>query len=300
VPIVVGECAALERRLLGLAGLRMVFLAGLPGTGKSLLAHQLAHLAHARGRRVHLLQWDLARPVFEATDAGRRHPVVDGVTPGVIRKAVGLWARRALAAWDARHPDPAHLLIGEAPLVGSRFIELARPAADGAEALLAAAACRFVIPVPSREVRRFLEGERERRAARPLHPREREDAPPEVLRDLWRELHAVARALGIAGAGVVPAGGMGEATTASPPYDPAIYQRVYEAVLRHRHFEVLSVDTVLATADVSVYAFAIECGELTARPEEADALIREVEARYPDGDALEREIARWWVVPSLV
>jgi hypothetical protein len=298
VPIVVGECAALERRLLRLADRRMVFLAGLPGTGKSLLAHQLAHLAYARGRRVHLLQWDLARPLFEATDAGRRHPVVDGVTPGVIRKAVGLWARRALVAWDARHPDPAHLLIGEAPLIGSRFIELARPAADGAEAPLAAAACRFVIPVPSREVRRFLERERERRAARPLHAREREDAPPEVLRDLWRELHAVARALGIAGA--APVAGAGEATAAGPPYDPAIYQRVYEAVLRHRHVEVVSVDTVLPTADVSVYAFAIECGELTARPEEADALIREVETRYPDVDALEREIAHWWVVPSLV
>ena len=49
---------------------RCVFFAGLPGTGKSLLIHQLAHLAHARGRRVHLLQWDVARPAFEASPAG--------------------------------------------------------------------------------------------------------------------------------------------------------------------------------------------------------------------------------------
>ena len=28
---------------------RLVFFAGLPGTGKSLLSHQLAHLAHAMG-----------------------------------------------------------------------------------------------------------------------------------------------------------------------------------------------------------------------------------------------------------
>src|SRR5436309_1145639 len=39
---------------------RCVFFAGLPGTGKSLLIHQLAHLAHARGRRIRLLQWDVA------------------------------------------------------------------------------------------------------------------------------------------------------------------------------------------------------------------------------------------------
>src|SRR5919201_3102249 len=50
----------------GLAAQRMVFFAGLPGTGKSFLVHQLTHLAVARGRRVHLLQWDVARPMFEA------------------------------------------------------------------------------------------------------------------------------------------------------------------------------------------------------------------------------------------
>ena len=59
---------------------RLVFFAGLPGTGKSLLIHQLAHLAHGRGRHVHLLQRDVARPVFEASRAGRRHPQVHGVT----------------------------------------------------------------------------------------------------------------------------------------------------------------------------------------------------------------------------
>jgi adenylylsulfate kinase-like enzyme len=51
----------------------MVFLAGLPGTGKSLLAHQLAHMASDAGRTIHLLQWDVARPVFEASAAGTPH-----------------------------------------------------------------------------------------------------------------------------------------------------------------------------------------------------------------------------------
>ena len=176
----------------------MVFFAGLPGTGKSLLVHQLTHLAASAGRSVHLLQWDVARPAFEASAAGRRYPLADGVTHPVIRKAAGLWARRALVAWDERHPDPRHLLVGETPFVGNRFVELARRLDDAAEALLTAPSCRFAIAVPSREVRRFLEAERERRAASPLHPREREDAPPHVLRDLWRDLHDVARGLGIA------------------------------------------------------------------------------------------------------
>ncbi|MGH7392138.1 MAG: hypothetical protein ACREM3_22165, partial [Candidatus Rokuibacteriota bacterium] len=167
--LVVQADPRLAEQLHRLAGRRMVFCAGLPGTGKSLLVHQLAHLAGAGGRRVHLLQWDVARPVFEASPAGRRYPVVEGVTHAVVRKAAGLWVRHALAEWSARHPEPEHLLIGETPLVGARFVELARRGDDHAEALLAAPSCRFVIAVPSAEVRRFLEAERERRAASPLH-----------------------------------------------------------------------------------------------------------------------------------
>ena len=45
-------------------------------------------------RTVHLLQWDVVRPLFEASHAGQRYPVVDGVTQPMIRKAVGLWARQ--------------------------------------------------------------------------------------------------------------------------------------------------------------------------------------------------------------
>jgi hypothetical protein len=178
---------------------RAVFLAGLPGTGKSLLIHQLAQLAHARGRAVSLLQWDVARPVVEESEAARAFPARGGVTHGVVRVAVGRWARGAIARWRQAHHGDAALLIGETPLVGHRLVELVRPADDAAEPILSAADARFVIPVPSREVRRHLEGERERRAARPLHPREREDAPPHVLRDLWREIARVGAALRLAG-----------------------------------------------------------------------------------------------------
>jgi hypothetical protein len=261
----------------------MVFVAGLPGTGKSLVIHQLAHLAVAAGRSVHLLQWDVARPVFEASPAGRRYPVVDGVTQPMVRKAVGLWARGALVAWARRHPEPAHLLLGETPFVGGRLIELARPASDPAEPLLSSPTCRFVIPVPSVEVRRVVEAERERRATRPLHPREREDAPPSVLRDLWRELSDVAGRLGLGGA-----------TSPDAPYDPEIYRRVYESVLARRHAEVVRLDTVLPTGALSVYDFAVAHASLVPGGDEADAAVRETEARHPDAAALARDVERWW------
>jgi hypothetical protein len=262
----------------------MVFVAGLPGTGKSLVIHQLAHLAADAGRRVHLLQWDVARPVFEASRTGQRYPVVDGVTQPIIRKAVGLWARRAVVAWDRRCLAPEHLLIGELPLVGHRLIELARRMDDDAEPLLAAAACRFTIAVPSVDVRRHVEAERERRASAPRNAREREDAPPHVLRDLWRQLFVAARALDPA-----PAGD-------AAPYDPVIYRRVYETVLRARAPEILPLDTVLPTAGMSVYDFTVPYADVVPSAGEVDALVRESEVLHPDPATLAREIERWWVV----
>ena len=288
--LIVAEDSPIHRALRRLASeRRMVFFVGLPGMGKSLMIHQLAHLAARTGRQVHLLQWDVARPVFEASDAAKRYPMVDGVTHGVIRKAVSLWSRHAVAEWDRAHAGPEHVLIGEAPLVGHRFIDLVRPAIDDAEPLLAAESCSFVIPVPSRQVRRFLEDERARRAARPAHEREREDAPPALLHELWRALVGVARELGVAGAA--------SAASDDLPYEPLVYQRVYELVLKHRRVDVIQVDTVLPAAGLSAYDFAVERREITPSPAEAASFIREVDSRYPDTAALKRETDRWYVNP---
>lgn len=266
---------------------RLVFFAGLPGTGKSLLSHQLAHLAHTARRTVHLLQWDTARPVFEASPAAGRYRIVDGVTHGAIRKAVGLWARQALVRWHQQHAGDEHLLIGETPFVGHRLVELAQSRNDAAEPLLAAATTTFVIPVPSRAVRLHLETERERRAARPLHEQEREDAPPQVLRDLWRELVAIAPRLGLAR----PAVG----ATTDPPFDPELYRRVYERLLTHRHALSLPLDTILPTAGLTVYDFAVERRDLLPTADEVATFIERVERTYADPDALHREIDRWYV-----
>jgi hypothetical protein len=266
---------------------RAVFFAGLPGTGKSLLIHQLAHLAHARGRPIHLLQWDVARPVFEASPPGRSYPLDRGVTHGIIRLAVGRWARAAIARWWAEHAGGADVLIGETPLVGHRFMALVRPARDPAEPVLAAVSTRFVIPVPSRALRAHLEAERERRARAPLHPREREDAPPDVLRDLWRDLAVVAGLLGLA-----------REPTGSPiPYDPALYQRVYERLLAHRHAEALPLSTRLPTGDMSPYALRVPAADLVPSPAEAAHAIGEVEEEFRDPEALRREIAAWYRIP---
>jgi hypothetical protein len=262
-----------------------VFFAGLPGTGKSLLSHQLTHLAHAVGRTVHMLQWDVARPVFEASATGKRYPVVQGVTHGVIRKAAGLWARQAVVQWHQRYPEAGHLLIGETPFVGHRFIELARQRTDAAEPLLQTAC--FVVPVPSRAVRDFLEAERQRRSVRPLHAQEREDAPPQVLRDLWRHLAGIAPALGV--------GATLPASAAELPYDPVLYQAVYQRLLTQRQVLVLPMDTILPTTTLSVYDYAVPRREVVPTMEEVTRFIGEVEQQYPDLDVLQQDIDRWYM-----
>ena len=263
---------------------RVVFVAGLPGTGKSLLIHQLALLAHEAGRTVSLLQWDVARPVVEWHPAARAFPARDGVTHGVVRMAVGRWARLAVARWAARSADSAALLIGETPLVGHRLVELARPMPDAAEPVLSDARTRFVIPVPSREVRRHLEAERGRRAARPLHPREREDAPPEVLRDLWRQLARVAEAL------VVP----GADPLAAAPYDPALYAAVYRHVLRRRHAAVLLMDVILPAESLSPYDLAVPVEDLRPAAEDVEPLLAAAAREWKDPVALEGALNEWY------
>jgi len=205
--------------------------------------------------------------------------------------------RRAIARWHEHHPEAEDLLIGETPFVGNRFVELAQRLDDDAEALLTAPACRFAIAVPSGEVRRFLEAERERRAANPRHPREREDAPPHVLRDLWRDLAAVGHQLALGTReGQVRPGDEGRRCAVDVPYDPIVYARVYEVILRYRIVEVVALEAILPTEGLSVYDFEIAPPDLVPTETEADECIREVERRYADPTALERAIARWWEV----
>jgi hypothetical protein len=262
----------LHVRLQALLGLRLVFFAGLPGTGKSLLSHQLAHLAHAAGREAHLLQWDVARPPFEASAAGQRYPQIDGATDPLIRRAVGLWARDRILSWDSKAHANA-LLVGETPLIGNRLIELTLPLDDTAEALLMSPSCRFVIPVPSGDVRRHIEAERERRAAAPRHAQEREDAPPHLLRDAWLEAVEAAIALGLA-------------TSTATEYDAALYEALYSRLLASRHRDVIKVEAVLPTQSLSVYEYAVPVRHLVPAAEEAERFIHVAEAMGSLGERL--------------
>ncbi len=254
-----------------------VFFAGLPGVGKSLLLQQLTLMALEAGRGAHLIQWDTARQPFESP----RFPLERGATHPMVIKAVGTWLRGALPEWDKAHSQTGAILIGEVPLIGGRFMEIVRPANDEAELLLADERTQFVLPVPSREVRALIEARREASIANPAHENESQDAPPDLLRALWRDLFQVAAQLGIV-----------ETSANDQLYSPEIYEATYRHLLRHRRLRVLSIDQPLRPV-ASVYDFDAALPQLIPDRKGAQALLREIEATTTRAQ-LQRDAAAWY------
>ena len=261
-------------------GQRIIFLAGLPGTGKSLLIQQLVLLAHQAGRIVHLLQWDVTRAAFETAVTLQKYPEIDGVTHPAIRKAVGLWARTAVHHWHQSH-DKTHLLIGEVPLIGNRLSELTQPHNDPAELLLSEPTCCFVIPTPSKTVRQVIEAARAQSIAQPRHEKEARDAQPNVLQMLWEEVAAIGQKLSLS---------EGE----NVAYDPEVYTAVYQHLLQHRHHQTLPINTVLSP-NGSAYALNINGSELAATPNEVNQIMQQIETEFT-GNELETAVANWYKI----
>lgn len=227
----------------------------------------------ALGRTVHTLQWDVARLPFDTTAILRRYPEVEGVTHAAIRVAVGRWARGAVLRWHRAHPDLGHVLIGETPLIGERLMELARPREDEVEPLLASERTLFVVPVPSRDLRRVIEDARASDVAR---ARDAKSASPRIVRAHWDEIEDVAADLGLPRA----AGPSG--------YDPELYAATYERVLRHRHV----VFTHL-TAITQVEGTRLDAGRaIVPSADEVVWAMRDVESSPPED--IERGAREWY------
>jgi len=258
---------------------KAVVFAGLPGVGKTLLLQQTALLSHAAGRPLYLLQWDIARQGFETPEILARYPEVEGTTHAAIRRAAGFWVRGAAANWAAAHAGDDALLLGEAPFVGNRPIELARREADAAESFLAARTTLFIIPAPTLAVRRAIEATREREIEQPRHVREAANAPPNVLTLLMQELRAAGAALGV------------PAVRSEGGYDPDVYTAVYSRLLEHRHARALAIDECWPVV-ASPYELDVGATELRPSPAEVVDALGRVEAL--GALELERAVRQWY------
>jgi hypothetical protein len=283
---------------------RCVFFAGLPGVGKSLLLQQTSLIAQEAGRRISLLQWDVARGSFETVEILARYPEIEGVTHAAIRKAAGLWARDAVRTWDQSHPDRRDVLIGEVPLIGNRLIELVQRQPDAVEGLLAGEETLFLIPVPSREVRRAIESARAREMAAPTNERELANALPTLVQAFWEEVALLARVLGVKQSRTpqlpLPCAGEGESVRSATDgkldpgeFDPDVYAGVYERLLRHRRAERLDITSVLPV-QASVYDALGAATDLVPSPDDVARVMAQIEAR--PATEIEREVAGWYRV----
>jgi len=244
---------------------RCVAICGIPGVGKSVLVRELMLLAVAARRGVHLLQWDVARLPFDQPAILDRYPEIDNVTHPILRRSAGLWARTAIAAWFKRHADPNHLLVIEAPLVGNRFMELARPASDEAEPHLAAAATQFLVPIPTCEVRAAIERARANDSRDRPHVLNAKDAPPALVDALWRQVLSAAEAFRLPNYSV------------SFDYAPSVYRDVYRRVLRHRHLITLSIEEVIRVPQ-SAHELPAPLSRLVPNVAEVERWIQAVES----------------------
>ena len=277
-PIGAQLAAAAENR-------RVIFFAGLPGVGKSLFLQQQALMAANAGRQVHLLQWDMARAAFESAAMLAKYPEIDSFTHPVIRKAVGLWARRAVLQWHIEFPEPEHLLIGEVPIVGNRFVELVQNHDDGVEPLLSGETAIFFVPVPSKQVRERIEAKRQSSIANPKHAHESRDAPINVLQHIWQEARTAALHLGLVA---------GDEAAAETAYDPTTYGRLFEHMLQHRHCRILPIDT-LYPGQGSVYELGVPTNEFAATPADISVVIAELEKSHSQA-SISQSVEGWHLI----
>ena len=260
---------------------KIIFVAGLPSSGKSLLLQQLTILAHQAGRNVHSMQWDSARRAFETGAWLKKYPETDNVTHPGIRKAVGLWVRRGVERWVEEYSAQEDILIGELPVVGGRFVELLQQADDSAENLLKSDAVLFFVPVPTREMRKVITGQRAKTFANPRNEQETKDAPIHIVEGEWlatRQLHNRWH-------------GVPDVPDRDREYDPGIYIDVFNRLLSFRNSEILNVDRKFAI-DGSAYDRPVEVRELTPSADEVQAAYHVLEMLYP-GSAAARAADAW-------
>ncbi|WP_170431592.1 hypothetical protein [Ruegeria arenilitoris] len=259
---------------------RMVFFTGLPASGKSFLLRQQIPVSVSLGRRVHIMRWDTGLAAFQTEDILARYPDVSDGTHPLIRKAAGLWGRRALARWQVEHTDPTDMIVGEVPIIGNRFSEFIQAQPDQVEPALASEETTFIYPVPTKSLRANLEAIRRSTFANPKHPDEARDAPPSTMELAWRQTCAKAAELGL----------VSEVDIHSP-YEETIYVRFFEHLLHHRNAIGIAVDTIYSDAG-SAHDLDVNVLELSASQDDVQCAIAEVEAACTVEEAA-RDVENW-------
>ncbi len=260
---------------------KIVIFSGLPGTGKSLYINEFFDLAISNKRNVTVIQWDKARKAFELPEIMERFPMGDGVIHNGVKLIAGEFIKYSVGSWIGNAAENDLLLI-EAPLVGHRFIELMEQGdvESEVEQALSAGSCKVIVPIPSKEIRRKIEEERERQVDE--NAKEWIGAKPSVMRKLWILVYNIAIEMG-----------MDLEINDQAEYDPKVIEFVFNKISKHRSFIALNIDEVFEVPEQSE-AELHRLDSIIAEPEMALKLFKKVITLYPTDESIDAYVASWY------
>ena len=259
---------------------KAVVFSGLPGIGKSLYINQFKAIVQSLGKNITVIQWDIARKAFETKEIAAIFPMGAGVVHNGVKLSAGAWLIDTIKDWLQKATDNDLLLI-EAPLVGHRFIELAKVQSDATlEDFFKSDAFKMIIPIPSKAVREKIEADR--RAQISEDAKVWSGAKPSVMLMLWKMLCGIANEFG-----------KNISMDGQPPYEPSISEFVFEKILQHRHFIPLHIDEIF---DVSVMdeSELHNTGSLKAGDETANRYAMEIHQQMND-EQINAIVKEWYL-----
>ena len=261
---------------------KILVFSGLPGVGKSLYINQFQLIAAALGRKITVIQWDIARKAFETPEISARYPMGKGVVHNGLKLCAGKWLIATIVNWLSENKDPEQLLLIEAPLVGHRFIEIAKiQANEKLEAFFKSPAFQVLVPIPSKKVREKIEADR--RAQISEDAKTWVGAKPSVMLMLWKMICGIANEFG-----------RNISMDGQPPYNPEVYEFVFGKILKHRHFVPLHIDEIFSV-NIENEADLHNTGSLAADIETANLFGARVAAEFGNDAVLDEVVDKWYL-----
>ena len=260
---------------------KLVVFSGLPGVGKSLYIQEFQKIVREQGKEIDVIQWDVARKSFESDEIAKHFPMGNGTVHDGVKIMSGLWLIDTLEEWILKDNDNDRILLIEAPLVGHRFVELIHPSENETiEAFLSSEKTVVVMPIPTKQVRRKIEEERERQVSEDA--KVWSGAKPSVMLMLWKMTCGIANEFG-----------MDINMEGQPPYSPGIYEYVFAEILKHRNFEPLIIDEIFEVPDQEESELHSNFG-LKADNETAEKYAQLVKENYSD-ERIETIVSKWYL-----
>lgn len=259
---------------------KVIVFSGLPGVGKSLYVNSVKTIISKAALPYDIIQWDVARKAFETEYISKYFPLGDGTVHNGLKIIAGQWLMLTLKAWLQENSNTNKKLIIEAPFVGHRFVELAHVDREyDLEDFLSSNAIQFVVPIPTKELRKKIEEERARQVKEDA--RVWSGAKPSVMLMLWKMTCEIANEMG-----------KSIDVSGQPEYDHEVYKFVYGEILKHRHFIPLIVDEIfeMGAQDESVLH---DQDSLVASTAFADELAKDI-IESKSEQAIDEIVSNWY------